>query len=216
MANGMVMFITLEGIEGSGKTTQIPKIVSYLEERGHQCVVTREPGGTAVGEKIRAILLDPDHTHLDAVTELLLYVADRAQHLKQIVRPAIESGKTVICDRYFDATTVYQGYARGLSLERIDALHRMVLGNLKPDLTLLLDLPVERGLSRAWKQIDNGMRTGRETRFEEEALAFHQRVRNGYLQIARQEPSRFGVVDASGSVEDVFRQITTQLRIACK
>jgi len=205
------MFITLEGIEGSGKTTQIPKIVSYLEGKGHQCVVTREPGGTAIGEKIRAILLDPGHTDLGPVTELLLYVADRAQHLKQVVCPAIEAGETVLCDRYFDATVVYQGYARGLDLSLIHDLHRMVLGDLKPDLTILLDLPVELGLSRAWKQIANGMRASGETRFEEEALAFHERVRNGYLHVARQEAARFRVVDASGTVEAVFREIVRAL-----
>lgn len=201
------MFITLEGIEGSGKTTQIPNIVTYLRNQGHDCVVTREPGGTEIGQKIRAILLDPDSTDLDPLAELLLYTADRAQHIHEIVRPSLARGKTVLCDRYFDATVVYQGYARGLDIDLVNGLHKMVLDDLKPDLTILLDLPVHLGLSRAWKQIDNGTRTGRETRFEEEELDFHEKVRAGYLDISRRERKRFQVVDASGDEQDVYRKI---------
>ena len=201
------MFITLEGIEGSGKTTQIPNIVTYLQRRGHSCVVTREPGATVVGRKIRAILLDPEHKDLDALTELLLYAADRAQHLRQILLPSLEAGKTVICDRFYDATVVYQGLARGLDRRFIDELHRMILKGLEPDITILLDLPVEVGLSRAWRQIDSGGRAGRETRFEEEKLAFHEKVRAGYLHMARIESKRFRVIDGAGDVEDVSRKI---------
>ena len=201
------MFITLEGIEGSGKTTQIPNIVEYLRGKGHDCVVTREPGGTKIGQKIRAILLDPDSVDLDPLSELLLYTADRAQHLHEIVYPSLKKGKTVLCDRYFDATVVYQGFARGLDINLINGLHKMVLDDLKPDLTILLDLPVNMGLSRAWEQIDNGSRTGRETRFEEEQLDFHEKVRAGYLEMARQEKKRFQVVDASGDVDSVYREI---------
>ena len=201
------MFITLEGIEGSGKTTQIPNIVTYLRNQGHDCVVTREPGGTKIGQKIRAILLDPDSADLDPLAELLLYTADRAQHLHEIVYPSLKKGKTVLCDRYFDATVAYQSFARGLDIDLINGLHRMVLDDLKPDLTILLDLPVDVGLSRAWKQIDNGTRTGRETRFEEEQLDFHERVRAGYLHIAQCEKERFQVVDAAGDVDSVYREI---------
>jgi len=201
------MFITLEGIEGSGKTTQLAHIRAFLESKGHDCIVTREPGGTDIGRQIRAILLSPENHGMDPVAELLLYFADRAQHVRSLVLPALSSGKTVLCDRYFDATVVYQGYARRLDIGLIEKLHRLVLDDLKPDLTLLLDLPAEAGLSRAWRQIENGSRTGVETRFEEEALSFHKSVRAGYLELARNEPSRFRVIDASRDQERVARDI---------
>ena len=191
------MFITLEGIEGSGKTTQINHINRFLKNRGHDCVVTREPGGTRIGEKIRSILLDPESKGMEPMTELLLYFSDRVQHVNQLINPALAEGKTVICDRYFDATLVYQGYARGLDIKLIARLHELVLKGLKPDITLLLDVLPEIGLSRAWKQIDSGSRTGDETRFEKEALSFHQKIRAGYLELARLEPQRFRVIDAS-------------------
>lgn len=191
------MFITLEGIEGSGKTTQINHIDRFLENRGHACIVTREPGGTRIGEKIRSILLDPESKGMEPMTELLLYFSDRVQHVNKLINPALAEGKTVICDRYFDATLVYQGYARGLDMKLIRRLHELVLEGLKPDITFLLDLSPEIGLSRAWEQIDNGSRTGDETRFEKEALSFHQKIRAGYLEIARLEPRRFRVIDAS-------------------
>lgn len=205
------MFITLEGIEGSGKTTQIPLIVAFLEARGHACVVTREPGGTPIGEKIRAILLDPASKDIDPLAELLLYTADRLQHVKAMVYPLLAAGKTVVCDRYFDATVAYQGFARGLDIGLINGLHKMMVDDLKPDVTVLLDLPVELGLSRAWKQIGNGSRTGLETRFEEETMNFHEKVRAGYLELARREPQRFHVVDASGDEKQVYREIVQVL-----
>ncbi len=201
------MFITLEGIEGSGKTTQVQHIVAFLQGRGRDCTVTREPGGTRIGERIRAILLDPKSKDLDHTAELLLYSADRAQHIREVIRPALAAGGTVLCDRYFDATVVYQGYARGLDTSMISDLHRIVLGDLKPDVTILLDLPVKLGLSRAWKQIDAGNRDGLETRFEKEDLDFHERVRGGYLKLAGQEASRFRVIDASGDEDQVREQI---------
>jgi dTMP kinase len=201
------MFITLEGIEGSGKTTQMRFIADFLRQRGQDCLLTREPGGTAIGARIRAILLDPESRGLDPLTELLLYTADRVQHVTELVGPALASGRTVLCDRYFDATLVYQGYARGLGLELIRELHRLMLAGLRPDLTLLLDLSPEEGLARAWGEIKNGSRTGRECRFEKEAIAFHEKVRAGYLMLARNEPDRFRVIDASRPVEDVRRDI---------
>ncbi len=191
------MFITFEGIEGSGKTTQIRRIFEFLQNSGHDCVTTREPGGTKIGQQIRAILLDPESKVMDPLTELLLYTADRVQHVKELLKPALSVGKTVLCDRYFDATVVYQGYARGLDLELIHKLHQLLLKGLKPDVTILLDLSPEEGLSRAWEQIDNGSRVAKETRFEEEAVVFHQRVRAGYLELARKEVSRFRIIDAS-------------------
>ncbi len=197
------MFITLEGIEGSGKTTQVQAIRQFLENRHIQVAVTREPGGTAVGAKIRAILLDPGHKEIDPLTELLLYTADRAQHIRQVIRPMLAQGKTVLCDRFFDATLVYQGVARGLDITCIRTLHSLMCAGLTPDLTLLFDLPPEQGLARAWQQIGTGQRSGGETRFEEETIAFHRKVRAGYLELADREPERFRVIDAARSKEDV-------------
>ena len=145
------MFITLEGIEGSGKTTQIDRLVELFEDRGIECVTTRQPGGTLIGENIRSILLDPTNSALEPVAELLLYMADRAQHINELIRPCLQAGKTVICDRYFDATVVYQGFARGLNIELIQQLHQILFDDLKPDITLLLDLAPQTGLQRAWQ-----------------------------------------------------------------
>ncbi|MDP2647323.1 MAG: dTMP kinase [Desulfobacterales bacterium] len=204
------MFITLEGIEGSGKTSQTKHMARFLQSAGHVPVITREPGGTRIGEKIRAILLDPETKGIAPIAELLLYVADRAQHISELIRPLLAEGKTVICDRYFDATMAYQGFARKLDTNLIIRLHHLLFENLKPDITFLLDLPAQKGLERAWKQIDNGIRTGRESRFEKEALSFHEQVRKGYLELARQDPGRFCVIDASGDechVRDEIIQI---------
>ena len=201
------MFITLEGIEGSGKTTQIGRLVEFLESKGIGCVTTRQPGGTLIGENIRSILLDPANSALAPLAELLLYMADRAQHIHELIRPALDNGKTVVCDRYFDATLVYQGFARGLRIELIGQLHQLLFDDLKPDVTLLLDLPPQVGLERAWRQLNNGQRSGDESRFEAEALAFHEKVRAGYLELARLEPDRFRIVDAAQSPDEVFTAI---------
>ena len=210
------MFITLEGIEGSGKTTQIDYLVKYLEKQGRQCVTTREPGGTSIGGKIRAILLDPESNDLDPTAELLLYMADRAQHINSVIKPAVADGKTVICDRYFDATVVYQGFARELDVDVIRQLHALLFNDLKPDLTFLLDLEPREGLSRAWKQLNDGQRAGGESRFEEETLAFHEKVRAGYLELARLEPDRFCIIDATRDVrqvrDDIYNVLTAFLR----
>ena len=205
------MFITLEGIEGSGKTTQVEHIVEFLQSRGHDCVVTREPGGTKIGKKIRAILLDPESKDMDSLAELLLYVADRVQHVNEFVNPSLFAGKTVVCDRYYDATVVYQGYARGLDISLINRLHKLALKDLKPNVTILLDLPPEIGLGRAWKQIKSGARTNLETRFEKETLLFHKKVRAGYLELARIEPERFRVIDASKNENHVRKEIIKAL-----
>ena len=201
------MFITLEGIEGSGKTTQIGRLVEFLESKGIGCVTTRQPGGTPIGENIRSILLDPANSALAPLAELLLYMADRAQHIHELIRPALDNGKTVVCDRYFDATLVYQGFARGLRIELIGQLHQLLFDDLKPDVTLLLDLPPQVGLERAWRQLNNGQRSGDESRFEAEALAFHEKVRAGYLELARLEPDRFRIIDAVQSQDEVFTAI---------
>jgi len=207
------MFITLEGIEGSGKTTQINNIYRFLENKGHHCLITREPGGTKIGREIRSILLDPKNKGMEPTAELLLYFSDRVEHVKKLIKPALAQGKTVICDRYFDATLVYQGYARGLDIKLITRLHELVLEGLKPDITLLLDLSPETGLSRAWEQIENGSRSGDETRFEKEALSFHKKIRAGYLELARLEPQRFRVIDASQEKNKVQMDIEEVLTL---
>jgi dTMP kinase len=210
------MFITLEGIEGSGKTTQIDYLVKYFEQVGQRCVTTREPGGTGIGNKIRSILLDPASSDLDSTTELLLYMADRAQHINSLVRPSLADGYTVICDRYFDATVVYQGFARGLDIDLIKRLHALLFNDLKPELTFLLDLEPRQGLARAWKQLNSGQRADGESRFEAERLAFHKKVRAGYLELARLEPDRFRIIDAAREVgqvrDDIYEVLTSFLQ----
>jgi len=201
------MFITLEGIEGSGKTSQIRYIAKFLEENGHDCILTREPGGTGIGGKIRAILLNPDNGDMAQHAELLLYMADRAQHVHTLIKPALDAGKTVVCDRFMDATLVYQGYARGLDVDLVHKLHRMILGSLVPDITFLLDLAPETGLARAWRQIEKGERTDSEARFEKETLAFHEKIRSGYLALARKEKGRFRIIDAGLSESRVRQEI---------
>lgn len=208
-----VMFITLEGIEGSGKTTQAKYIANFLQNRGIDCVLTREPGGTRIGKKIRSILLDPESKDMNPLTELLLYNADRAQHIKELISPSLSAGKTVICDRYYDATWVYQGFTRGLDISLVNQLHQLVFKGLKPDITFLLDLTPQLGLSRAWKQIENGARIEAETRFEEEALAFHKNVRLGYLELAQNEPERFRIIDAARDEQTVKEAISNILSV---
>lgn len=173
--------------------------------------MTREPGGTRIGRKIRSILLDPDSAAMNPAAELLLYTADRVQHIQEVILPAIQGGGIVICDRYFDATLAYQGVARGLDMTLILDLHNLICRNLKPDLTFLLDLPPETGLLRAWKQLESGSRMNTESRFENETIAFHERVRGGYLAIAEKEPERFRIIDASQSQVQVQAQITRVL-----
>jgi dTMP kinase len=197
MRKATAVFITLEGGEGAGKTTQIVHLAGTLAARGLKCILTREPGGTDLGKKIRALLLNPDHAGMAPETELLLYMADRAEHISAVIRPALAGGTTVLCDRFFDATLVYQGAARGLSPEWAAQLHALVFDGLLPDLTLLLDLPPEVGLARARRQLQKGARSAQESRFEDETLAFHQRVREGYLELARRQPDRVRVIDAA-------------------
>ena len=206
------MLITLEGIEGSGKTTQINHMVAFFQNRGVQCLVTREPGDTEIGRKIRAILLDPQNKDMVPLAELFLYAADRAQHVASRILPALQDGKVVISDRFHDATTVYQGYARGIDLDVIHQIHRLVLNDLTPAMTLLFDLPPEIGLARAWRQVDAGTRTSHETRFEKESLTFHEKVRQGYLDVADREPDRFHVIDASLPEDQVTARITELLQ----
>jgi dTMP kinase len=201
------MFISLEGIEGSGKTTQVELLIAALQAKGYECVATREPGATSIGRGIRDILLDSEHSNMLPLTELLLYEADRAQHIHDVIKPALAAGKVVVSDRFFDATTVYQGYARGCDLDLIERIHQIVLSGLRPDLTLILDLPVEMGLERAWQRIHSRAGDLPEDRFEKEAIEFHERVRQGYLTLARNEPDRFRVIDASGDARSTHKGI---------
>ncbi len=205
------MFITLEGIEGAGKTTQLATMVTFFKQRGYDCRTTREPGGTSIGAAIRGVLLDPANQSLDPAAELLLYVADRVQHIRTVIAPLLADGKVVICDRFFDATLVYQGYARGLDKNLIRDLHRLVCQDLKPDLTLLFDLDPQAGLARAWRQIDNGGRTDQESRFELEKIEFHHKVRHGYLELASLEPHRFRCIDAQQNQQQVADAVLTVL-----
>lgn len=200
------LFITFEGTEGSGKSTQIALFADYLASQGRKVMLTREPGGTPIGDQIRKVLLDPANRTLDATAELLLYAASRAQHLKEVIRPARDAGKIVLCDRFSDATLAYQGYGRGLDREMIRTLDRMVTGGMRPDLTLLLDIDTTTGLARAHgRNFSSGLEG--EARFENEDAAFHIRVRQGYLALAAEEPDRIRVVDASRPPDQVQKAI---------
>ncbi len=195
----MSTFITFEGIEGSGKTTQIALLAEHLQKQGRQVVRTREPGGCDIADQIRAILLDPRNSALESTPELLLYAAARAQHVSEVIRPALKAGQLVLCDRYIDATLSYQGHGRRLDISLIEELNRVAAGSTRPQLTVLIDLPVETGLSRALAR-EKEARDSSEGRFEREELDFHQRVRNGYLGLAAQEPDRFILVDGTASI----------------
>jgi len=199
-------FITFEGIEGSGKSTQIHLLANYLSAHGRTVMLTREPGGTAIGDQVRRILLDPANTQLDSKAELLLYAAGRAQHLAELIAPELASGKIVLCDRFSDATLAYQGYGRGLDLELIRTLDRLVTDQMRPDLTILLDIDAAAGLARARGRNSLGGLES-EARFENEDLSFHERVRQGYLELAKGEPARFRIVDASLQPEAVQKKL---------
>ena len=198
------LFITVEGGEGAGKSTQMQRIASWLSQRGRAVIQTREPGGTRLAETLRSILLDRENDGLSGLAELLLMFASRAQHLEELIRPTLARGDTVLCDRFTDATWAYQGGGRGLPGEQIAALEALVHGDLQPDLTLLLDLPAEEGLRRAAER-------GESDRFESESLLFFERVRSSYLERAGSQPKRFAVIDAAPDVDTVWREIETVL-----
>jgi len=179
------LFVTLEGIEGCGKSTQAPRLARRLRKEGYHCLLTREPGGTAIGREIRQVILSPENHRMSAETELGLYFSDRAQHLREVVWPALAAGRIVLCDRFTDSTMAYQGYGRGLSLRQIRALDRAMTGEFRPQVTLLLDLSVEEGLARARKRNRESTSHGDEGRFEQEELNFHRRVRAGYAKMAQ-------------------------------
>ena len=198
------LFITLEGPEGAGKSTNREYMAERLREQGIDVLLTREPGGTPLAERIRELLLDPSDEPMAADTELLLVFAARAQHLQQVIRPALAKGSVVLCDRFTDATYAYQGGGRGLSIERIAQLEQFVQGELRPDLTLIFDLPVEIGLARAAAR-------GRLDRFEQEGRGFFEAVRQAYLQRAEQAPQRYRVLDAGQTLAQVQADIDALL-----
>jgi dTMP kinase len=199
------MFITLEGIDGCGKTTQLRLLASWLRERGRNVVETVEPGGTEIGREIRKILLDPANASIRPRTELLLYFASRAQNVEQVIRPALTEGAIVLCDRFTDSTLVYQGCGRGLDPAIVLDLHRIACGTLQPNITLLIDVDIDTSLARARRRNDHA--SANESRIDEEARDFHERVRRGYMKLAAKEPNRFIVIDGMHSIGDVAARI---------
>lgn len=190
------IFISFEGIEGAGKSTQVKLLYGYLRNKGADVILTEEPGGTQIGVKIRTVLLSVEHKEMSHLTELLLYNASRAQHIQEVIMPALNRGALVITDRFADSTFAYQGYGRGLDLHLIDSLDLMATGRLRPDITLLLDLDVKTGLQR-----NRGM--NKTDRLELEDISFHERVRNGYHMLAAREPERIKLINALDSIEDI-------------
>jgi dTMP kinase len=190
-------FLTFEGMEGCGKSTQAQRLCARLSR---DSLLTCEPGGTALGRSIRELLLEPARGSMSPVAEALLYLADRAQHVAEVIRPALEAGRTVISDRYVDSTLAYQGYGRGLPMDLLSAVAELATGGLKPDLTVFLDVPVALGLERVGKR-------GRQDRLESERLEFHERVRRGYLDLMKREPRRWVRVDGEGSEDDVAARV---------
>jgi len=210
------LFITFEGVEGSGKTTQIRRLKRYLTRKGIPCKLTREPGGCPIGEKVRKILLDPKHREMVPLSETLLYEAARAQHVKEVIKPLLRKGLVVLCDRFNDATIAYQGHGRGVDLKLVERLNRLTSQRIKPDITFLLDCPSDVGLKRALQR-NQRLKKEKEERFEREKIQFHHRVRKGYHLIAKKEPHRVKVIDTREGQEKVFqkiRQIVDELIVA--
>ena len=199
-------FITLEGGEGAGKSTQIKLLATWLRERGIDVVQTREPGGSPGAERIRELLVQGDADRWTPIAETLLHYAARADHLDRTIRPALAAGRWVICDRFADSTMAYQGYGHGVAFAVIEALFKAVVGDSAPNLTLVLDLPVEQGLQRA------AARAGHENRYEQMAVDFHGRLRNGFLTIARQNPQRCAVIDAGRDIDAIQSDIQAEVR----
>jgi dTMP kinase len=199
-------FITLEGGEGSGKTTVLGRVAAYLQNRSMPYRITREPGGVEIAEKIRSIILDPSHTAMDARTEALLYAAARSQHLAEVVEPALREGLTVLCDRFVDSSLVYQGHARGLGMDEVWSINRFAIGNRMPDLTFYLDVDPEIGLSRIAANEEREI-----NRLDLESLSFHQKVREGYQLLIQDNPDRIVVLDANRPIHMVEQDIVRTL-----
>jgi dTMP kinase len=200
-------FISFEGIDGCGKTTQIRLLERFLQSRSIPVVVAREPGGTSLGESIRRILLDSSTTHLRPLSELLLYYASRHQNLNETILPALKSGKWVVCDRYADASMAYQGYGRGIDLKTVEALNRISISGSMPDVTILIDIEPSLSLARARDR--NSQRKLDEGRFEKEPLEFYNRVRHGYMEMAKKESTRFRIVQGDQTIDHVHQEILT-------
>ncbi len=213
---GRGLFITLEGVEGSGKTTQAATLADTLRKEGRTVAVTHEPGGTRAGEAIRKIFLDPE-VSLDVASELLLVLADRAQHVREMIRPRVEAGEIVISDRYSDSTVAYQGYGRGFDLPLLRQLNQLATADMVPDLTIVLDCPAEVGLARTRERVKG--QAHRFDRFESEMVEFHRRVRDGFLATAKAEPHRVKIVDSESSFENVAAAILSAahelIRVRC-
>jgi dTMP kinase len=202
---GRGLFISLEGPEGAGKTTQQRRLAARLRAAGYDVFVTREPGGTAIGEQIRRILLDAGHAHMAPQTEMLLFAASRAQFVAEMVRPALDMGKIVLSDRYVHASLAYQGFARGLGVELVRAVNEVATGGLYPDLTILLDVPSDLGLRRALEE-----RAAKADRMERETLDFHERAREGFLRLAAEDP-RICLVTGTGTLDEIEERIWRQV-----
>lgn len=198
-------FITVEGIEGTGKSTNIDFLTELIEAQGRKVMRTREPGGTPMAEGIRQLLLGNDQEPVPEIAELLLFFASRSLHLQNAIIPALERGEWVVCDRFTDASRAYQGCGRGLDMDRIERLAEWVQGGVEPDLTILLDAPAELGMQRAAAR-------GNADRMDSQAMSFYQRVRDGYLALAEQNPERFVVIDASGTLEQVRASIAAEMQ----
>ncbi len=204
----MVSLISFEGGDGSGKTTQVKLLEDYLASQGKICLGTREPGGTTLGRMIRQALLEVGREEISSPTELFLYLADRAQHVQEVIQPALKSGRLVLCDRFTDSTMAYQGYGRGVDLDILRQLNQVASFGITPDLTFLLDCPVEVGLARTIQRVvEQRSDKRRQDRFERERVDFHERVRRGFLELARAEPKRICVLDASRSTLEVHEEI---------
>lgn len=206
----MGFFITFEGVEGCGKTTQIRRLSERLAAAGHATLLTREPGGCRIADKIRSILLDAENRGMVPLTELLLYAAARAQHVAEVIAPALEADTIVLCDRFTDATVAYQHCGRGIERATIEALNALACQSIRPDLTILMDCDAATGLARARSRIEAASGP-REERFELETLQFHDRVRDGYLKLAAAEPDRFLTVNADGTIDGIADIIAQQV-----
>lgn len=202
------LFITLEGGEGAGKTSQINMLAGMLAERGYKVLTTREPGGTKEAESIRNLLVQRDGGEWNAMAETLLLFAARAMHIEKVIKPALEAGTTVICDRFTDSTVAYQGYGRGLSLEKIYQIERTAIDGFAPDMTIILDIEAEEGLNRSNKRLaaEKGY-DQTEDRFERMEIEFHNKLRQGFLEIAKKNPDRCFVVNAAQSMQEVYEEI---------
>lgn len=205
------MFISFEGAEGAGKTTQISILKNYLETKGFEVIVTRQPGGTDLGKSIRTLILDPEQPDKPSpIAELFLYMADRGHNVETLIRPSLEQGKIVICDRYTDSTIAYQGFGRNIDIEKLEILNNIATTSLKPDITFVLDLPVEEGIKRVIK------RDSKLDRIESEKIEFHQKVRNGFLYLAEKDPNRVKVINSLKPIEEISVEIKNYINYLIK